>query len=467
MSYIKMAEAKNQLTKINDILQKPLFLVGGIAVNQYIITRNSEDIDLICDNDTAIYIIDKLYPSTDWHRENVNGNEYRPAYYITSKLDPNYPVIKLGPKLTERGLYEYLNSEEMSEHCQPFSYNNKVYNNIQIPSQEYLCYMKIVSFLGRDIDKKEKLKKDLEDIKSLSNNKDFRLDLFIKYIRRNHLENEINSSFSKRLSLVKQNFDDCSFGFITKLFFSCLKQEKHIDNQTHKYLVAFDVDGTLIRGIRHSWTLLWEELGLSNDFSSQRKKEFKNGKISYLDWVEMDANDLINHKFSMEHISRIVSDKSHCWLTKNLVDAVNKLKDNGVVVCIISGGVDAILFELLPNAGELFDEVLINRFIFDNEGFFKKISPTEYDWDDSKKGVVGKNRGLERLCEKYNIPIYNSIFVGDDLNDFKAMTIAGKRIFYCEETREFTGEKMPDDITIISKDNLMEVTNIILEYINQ
>ena len=126
MSYIKMAEAKNQLTKINDILQNPLVLVGGIAVNQYIITRNSEDIDLICDNDTAIYIIDKLYPSTDWHRENVNGNEYRPAYYITSKLDPNYPVIKLGPKLTERGLYEYLKSEELAEHCQPFSYNNKV-----------------------------------------------------------------------------------------------------------------------------------------------------------------------------------------------------------------------------------------------------------------------------------------------------------------------------------------------------
>lgn len=66
------------------------------------------------------------------------------------------------------------------------------------------------------------------------------------------------------------------------------------------------------------------------------------------------------------------------------------------------------------------------------------------------------------MCEKYAIPINQSVFVGDDLNDFKAMKIAGRKIYYCDEQRNFGKKQLPPDVTIISEDNLMRVAEVIL-----
>jgi len=89
------------------------------------------------------------------------------------------------------------------------------------------------------------------------------------------------------------------------------------------------------------------------------------------------------------------------------------------------------------------------------------ISATEYDWNDEHLGVVGKHRGLERICEKYHVSLQNSVFVGDDSNDLKAMNIAGKKIVYCNP--EMTGILKPKgDVIIISDDDLMKVADAIL-----
>lgn len=351
----------------------------------------------------------------------------------------------------------------MLEGSNPFRYKNETCENILVPSQEYLCYMKVLSFLGRDSQNKEKIEKDLNDIKCLCDKNDFRLDKFLNLIRRYNLEGIISEHFHNRIKLVNGCLDDCNFGIITKLFSTCIDLKKSTESKnSQKRLIAFDVDGTLVKGIRHSWTLLWKELGLNNKIQAERKRKFINGEISYLDWVKMDTKDLIDNGFEYQHVVNIIENK-RCSLTQHLTEAINLLKDNGFVVTIISGGVDVIFYELLPNAKELFDEILINQFIFDENGKLEKISATEYDWDDSKKGVVGKNRGLERLCEKYSVPIENSVFVGDDLNDFKAMKTAGKKIYYCAENREFKDAELPKGIILIPKNDLMDVANTILK----
>lgn len=96
-----------------------------------------------------------------------------------------------------------------------------------------------------------------------------------------------------------------------------------------------------------------------------------------------------------------------------------------------------MLYELIPDADDLFDEILINRFLFLDDGSLNRISATEYDWDDIKVGVVGKRRGLERICEKYNFSVEDAAFIGDDLNDIEAIKTAGLKIFYCGDHREF------------------------------
>ena len=56
----------------------------------------------------------------------------------------------------------------------------------------------------------------------------------------------------------------------------------------------------------------------------------------------------------------------------------------------------------------------------------------------------------------------NTIFIGDDINDFKAMKIAGKKIYYCGESRGLNDWQLPNGVTMIHKNNLLEVANKIL-----
>ncbi len=458
-----IAEAKKQVVRISTFISKPLVLVGGLAVNQYITSRMSRDIDLICSDEMSKKIIDKAFPTMDWSVSDENDDDYRPAFVITNKINKNYPAIKFGPKITERGLYQYIAFEDLFEDAKPFRLQRKEYENILIPSLECLCYMKVISFLCRDKAKTDKLEKDLKDIEDLCNNNSFRLGVFINLVRKHETQEIIKQEFPKRLNYLSKTFSDCNFGVLTNLFYNCIKHKSFVSKTVNdeKFLVVFDVDGTLIKNIRHSWTLLWSELGVDASVAEERKDKFLKGKLSYLDWAAADCETLKEFGFKREHITKIVDSKK-CTLTHNLIEAINLLKDNGAVVSIISGGVDALLYELLPEANDLFDDIFINRFVFDNKGDLSYISPTEYDWDDYKKGVAGKNRGLERLCEKYDIPISKTVFVGDDLNDFKAMRLAGRKIFYYEGSRNFGKKRIPTDITMIAEDNLLKVAEEIL-----
>jgi HAD superfamily phosphoserine phosphatase-like hydrolase len=236
---------------------------------------------------------------------------------------------------------------------------------------------------------------------------------------------------------------------------------KHTETTNKIRLVAFDLDGTLIKGIRYSWSIVWNHLNVDNQALEQRKEQFRKKELSYLEWCRLDSEAFKKHGLNNNHFKEIV--KSHSLeLTKNLREGLLELKNSGIKIAIISGGIDALLYELLPDADELFDEIFINRFIFSDDGRLKKISATEYDWDDSKVGVVGKSRGLERLCEKYDISIDDAAFVGDDHNDIEAMKIAGLKIFYCEDNRESIDDDLPEETVIITENDLLKVVDRIL-----
>lgn len=181
-------------------------------------------------------------------------------------------------------------------------------------------------------------------------------------------------------------FSECNFGILTSLFYNCIKSERlsFKCSTNDKFLVAFDVDGTLIKNIRHSWALLWESLGVESSLFEQRKKDFINGKLSYLEWASLDCKTLKANGLKRDHITKIVATQK-CSLTNNLIEAIKLLKNQGAIVAIISGGVDTLLYEKLPEANDLFNDIFINHFVFDDKGNLVSISPTEYDWDDSKK----------------------------------------------------------------------------------
>ena len=253
-----------------------------------------------------------------------------------------------------------------------------------------------------------------------------------------------------------------------------------LPQNNYSRLVIFDLDGTLIKGIKYSWTLLYQAVGLQTEVCKYNKKRFENREITYPEWCQYDFEELKMAGLTKE--KAYSATQQNCSLTKNFSSAIHMLKNSGFAVAIISGGADPVLYSLIPNANELFEgNILINQLIFNQDGTLKEIKPTEYDWDDGFLGVKGKKAGLELFCKKYNIKYDEEtktypdcVFVGDDDNDFKAMEAAGMCIFYHSSAPgdktfgmgETVGEvrSFPKNIKFISVNDLLYVVGKIKEH---
>lgn len=246
-----------------------------------------------------------------------------------------------------------------------------------------------------------------------------------------------------------------------------------MEKKAIKRAVAFDLDGTLIKGLRYSWTIVFKAVGVNEEEPAKLKKDFECGRISYPEWCEADCRLLRENKLTFQKLQKAVKE-SKVSLTKNLEPAILKLKDNGCKVAIISGGADSVLYALLPNADELFDAIYINKLIYNREtGILEDIIPTKYDWDESKKGLEGKQAGFKYFCVQNGVKPENSVFVGDDFNDLGAMGIAGMKIFYHsysqrELDRGTLGrpdiKNLPFDVIYDSRNDLMGVANRIVNW---
>lgn len=292
-------------------------------------------------------------------------------------------------------------------------------------------------------------------------------DFFKGYIEDIISANTFLICFENEQSLIKyiRAILDCCYFKARKL-----QNGEKIDSQpifskspNNKYIgvVAFDVDGTLIQKIRYSWSLLHKAIGNNFKDSIMLKDAFVNKIITYPQWVEHDLECLRKGELTQTKIIEAIKE-SDVTLTKNLHEAISCLKRLGYVTAIISGGADFLINYLLPDINELFDVVYINKMIFDKDGNLENIIPTKYDWDADKRGVLGKCSGLRQICSDYGVPIENSVFVGDDQNDMTAMAIAGKKILYLNDRTKREELDLPKGVTLITKDDLMEVVNTIV-----
>lgn len=203
---------------------------------------------------------------------------------------------------------------------------------------------------------------------------------------------------------------------------------------THKRLVAFDLDGTLIKNMRYSWELLRDIVGIKNSDDDRRREQFECGKLSYRDWIKMNCQELktagLTRALAKEAVD--TAKKNGARLTNNFHEAIMSLKQKGCFVALVSGGVDCVLYDFVPDANELFDKIYINKLIFDGkDGLLSDVIPTRYDGGMHCKGVNGGKEGaLIELCSECDISVSDSVFVGDDTNDFGVMERAGLSIFY-------------------------------------
>ena len=124
-------------------------------------------------------------------------------------------------------------------------------------------------------------------------------------------------------------------------------------------VVAFDLDGTLIRGVRpFSWKQIWDALGYKEEIRRFGAQRYLKGMWTHQEWCSW-ACDMFRKKGLTQ---QALLDMGRSMKTvANLRETLLALKQGGHVLGLISGGIDVFLEVALPDAAQVFDHIYINR----------------------------------------------------------------------------------------------------------
>ncbi|MEM8972263.1 MAG: HAD hydrolase family protein [Pseudomonadota bacterium] len=184
-------------------------------------------------------------------------------------------------------------------------------------------------------------------------------------------------------------------------------------------LVAFDVHGPLIRGLlrNHSWLAIWGYLG-DDTMWRELLSTHRSGKISYTEWCRTAVHIFGERGVSQDVIRSLCLNAS---LVENFETGISKLRQEGFIIGMISGGVDMYLKEHVPDYDRYFDFCYVNKFLFDGSG---KLSDVQVDGRD----YAEKSTALMHECSTRGIKMSETVYVGDQLNDDGALSSAGHSI---------------------------------------
>jgi phosphoserine phosphatase/predicted alpha/beta hydrolase family esterase len=186
-------------------------------------------------------------------------------------------------------------------------------------------------------------------------------------------------------------------------------------------VIAFDLDGTLLRGIDFSWTVVWKHLGFSEAVYKGAMRDYRKGKTTYQEWCELACAHFRAKGLRRSDFANIVSGVT---VTNNLQETLATLKASGFVLALISGGIDTFIEEKIPNAAEMFDYICINRIRYDQpSGLISGVDATPFDFE-------GKTVALEAICKRHGCTLKEAVFVGEGFNDENVITKAGLSIAY-------------------------------------
>jgi len=186
-------------------------------------------------------------------------------------------------------------------------------------------------------------------------------------------------------------------------------------------LVAFDVDGTLVRGDDDKvvWQLLNDRFGGSSKESRRRYHAYMSGEISYRRWVDLDVGEWVARGATRDDLAGVILAGIHP--VDGAMAMVAALKARGYAVAVISGTLDLVLELVFP--GQPFKPVFTNRIWFDARGAIAGWEATPYDME-------GKATALRRTRRELGVAPEDTVFVGDNINDLMAMREAGLAVAF-------------------------------------
>lgn len=190
-------------------------------------------------------------------------------------------------------------------------------------------------------------------------------------------------------------------------------------------LVVFDVDGTLTLH-----TSIWWRL--HEHFNTEKEgklfyDQYFSGQISYNEWADLDAG--LWKGRSLEEVRKLVEATE---LVPGAAETVTRLKEHGLYVAILSGGLDILAENIAIRLG--IEYVLANRLLHRN-GVLTGEVEVYVGWGE-------KVQELKQICNHFNVPLSETAFVGDGRNDISVFGVVGLSIAFNPEDEQVAESAM-------------------------
>ncbi|MAF93045.1 hypothetical protein CMO85_00090 [Candidatus Woesearchaeota archaeon] len=185
-----------------------------------------------------------------------------------------------------------------------------------------------------------------------------------------------------------------------------------VDNRGRPDVVVFDCDGVLVDAVS-SWRTLHDAFGTDNALNLNR---FIRGEISDVEFMRSDIQmwKAVRNPIHQDELFRSYAGVK---LMPGARETVQRLKDEGVFVAIVSAGVDLFVSSIASMLDV--DDWIANGFIFDDDGFLT-------DEGVCRLHASGKGDVITRLLEMNNLNPEACVSVGDSEMDL-SMQVEGSR----------------------------------------
>lgn len=186
-------------------------------------------------------------------------------------------------------------------------------------------------------------------------------------------------------------------------------------------LICFDVDGTLVHHDEDKtvWQVLNERFLGSAGANKGRFQAFREGRISYAEWVALDVGDWQRRGVRREQLTETI--RGCLQPVAGASSVITELKRRGYRLAVVSGTIDLTLQLLLPELE--FDRVFTNQIFFDGQGAITGWRATPYDME-------GKAEAVDALAEEFGCGHRQTAFIGDHWNDLPALERVGLPIAF-------------------------------------
>jgi phosphoserine phosphatase len=179
-------------------------------------------------------------------------------------------------------------------------------------------------------------------------------------------------------------------------------------------LIAFDFDGTLSDS--EMTVLLGEEAGVADEIDEITERAM-NDEISYAESLYARA-ELLD---GLEE-SRVEAAFDRVSLRPGSADVIEALTEAGHHVAILTGGFDRGVEKALDAAGASVDTIVANRLPIRNG---KLTGNAEGPLIEGTK-----DDALAALAEELDVPMADTVAIGDGANDLPMLEVAGLAVGY-------------------------------------